>query len=403
MPIPTPIAHAPPAAAAGPLAGLRVIEMAGIGPGPFCAMLLSDLGAEVIRIDRITPSGLGIARPPHFDLAARGRRSVALDLRRPEAVACVLDLVAQADALMEGFRPGVMERLGLGPEVCLGRRPQLVYGRLTGWGQNGPLAPRAGHDLNYLALSGVLDAIGRAGQAPVPPLNLIADYAGGSLMLALGILAALLHVRGGGAGQVIDAAMTDGVALLATALTGLQAAGIHAGPRGTNLLDGGAPHNDVYRCADGRYLAVAPIEAKFRDVLLRGLGLDPADFPDLADPAHWPAARAILAARLAQRPRDEWCAHFAGQDACIAPVLTLAEAAGHPHNRARGTHIEIAGITQPAPAPRFGATPCAPPAPPEPRGASGAAVLRDWGIDAARIAKMARAGVLGPAAAATTT
>lgn len=380
----------------GPLRGIRIVEMAGIGPAPFAAMILADMGAEVIRIDRPTPSGNGIARAPRFDLVARGRRTVTLDLKHPEGVACALDLIAAADGLVEGFRPGVMERLGLGPDACRARNPRLVYGRLTGWGQDGPLAHAAGHDLNYLALTGVLDMIGREGQPPVPPLNLVADYAGGSLMLVAGLLAALLDAQRSGQGQVVDAAMVDGVALLATAMTGLRAAGLHDGPRGTNILDGGAPYYDVYACADGKFLSVAPIERKFREIFLRGLGFDPADFPDIDDRAMWPEARRLIAARLAQRSRDEWCAVFDGQDACVAPVLSLAEAPDHPHNAARRTHVRIDGIMQPAPAPRFGRTQVPLPAAPEDDpGTDGATILRDWGIDPDRIGTLIENGALG--------
>lgn len=380
----------------GPLRGIRIVEMAGIGPAPFAAMILADMGAEVIRIDRPTPSGNGIARAPRFDLVARGRRTVTLDLKHPEGVACALDLIAAADGLVEGFRPGVMERLGLGPDACRARNPRLVYGRLTGWGQDGPLAHAAGHDLNYLALTGVLDMIGREGQPPVPPLNLVADYAGGSLMLVAGLLAALLDAQRSGQGQVVDAAMVDGVALLATAMTGLRAAGLHDGPRGTNILDGGAPYYDVYACADGKFLSVAPIERKFREIFLRGLGFDPADFPDMDDRAMWPEARRLIAARLAQRSRDEWCAVFDGQDACVAPVLSLAEAPDHPHNAARRTHVRIDGIMQPAPAPRFGRTQVPLPAAPEDDpGTDGATILRDWGIDPDRIGTLIENGALG--------
>ncbi|WP_026758976.1 CaiB/BaiF CoA transferase family protein [Sediminimonas qiaohouensis] len=383
-------------AEAGPLQGIRVVEMVGIGPAPFAAMILADLGAEIIRIDRPTPSGNGIVRTARFDLVARGRRSVILDLKRPEAVACALDLVAGADALIEGFRPGVMERLGLGPDACRARNPRLVYGRLTGWGQTGPLAQSPGHDLNYLGLTGILDMIGRENEAPVPPLNLVADYAGGSLMLVAGLLAALVHVQRGGEGQVVDAAMVDGVALLGTAMTGLRAAGLHNGPRGTNILDGGAPYYDAYICADGNYLSVAPIEAKFRTVFLETLGFEPAEFPDLDDRSAWPEARRLIGIRIAERSRDDWCALFDGSDACVAPVLTPLEAPDHPHNAARATHISIGGIVQPAPAPRFDKTPSSLPAAPEVRpGADGAAALKDWGIDPTRIARLIKTGAVG--------
>lgn len=379
----------------GPLAGLRVVEMAGIGPAPFAAMLLADMGAEVIRIDRPDESGLGIARPTRFDFTARGRRSVAIDLKRPEGVACALDLIERADALIEGFRPGVMERLGLGPETCLARSPRLVYGRVTGWGQDGPLAQTAGHDLNYIALTGALDAIGRAGHPPTPPVNLLGDYAGGSFLLAFGIVCALLNARATGFGQVVDAAVVDGTSLLATPLLGLMAAGLWQRERGTNILDSGAPHYEVYPCADGRFVSIAPIETKFRSQLLEGLGFDPATFPDVSDRANWAAARQLFADRLAQKTRAEWCDLFEGTDACLTPVLSFDEAITHPHNVARNTYVEIAGISQPAPAPRFNRTPTATPSPPEAPGESGEAVLAEWGINVARVDDLARRGILG--------
>lgn len=383
----------------GPLAGLRVVEMAGIGPAPFAAMLLADLGAQVIRIDRPGPSELGIARPAEFDFVLRGRGRVALDLKHPEGVACVLALVATADALIEGFRPGVMERLGLGPEPCLRVNPRLVYGRVTGWGQDGPLAPRAGHDLNYLALTGVLDMIGRdPDQPPAIPLNLIADYAGGSLMLVLGILAAVMAARAGGPGQVVDAAMVDGVSVLGTAMAGLRAAGLHDGPRGTNLLDGGLPEYDVYRCADGRWLSLAALEPRFRDTALAGFGLDPAAFPPDRSPAGRARLRAALSAAIAARGRDEWCSILAGQDACTAPVLAPEEAPDHPHMAARRSHVTIGGHRQPAPAPRFSATPCAVPRPAT-ESVVGAGALAGWGLDGQAIARLVASGAMPPAGA----
>lgn len=377
----------------GPLAGLKFVEMVGIGPGPFAAMILSDLGVEVLRIDRIAPSGLGIERPVACDFAARGRCSVALDLKREEAVALVLDLVAQADGLIESFRPGVMERLGLGPEPCFARNPRLAYGRLTGWGQDGPLAQQAGHDLTYLALTGVLNAIGRKGSAPVPPLNLLGDYAGGSLMMVIGLLAAVHSARAIGAGQVVDAAIVDGVSLLAAPTLGLAAAGLHRGGRGENLLDGGAPHYDSYICADGRYLAVAPIEGKFRRALLEGLGFEPDAFPDVTQKENWPEARQLLAGRIVTRPRDDWAAIFAQTDACAAPVLDFAEAVVHPQAIARGSYIEIDGHLQPAPAPRFSRTALSRPTPAQARGA-GSATLTAWGIEPERIAMLQDAGAM---------
>lgn len=378
----------------GPLRGLRFVEMVGIGPGPLAAMILADLGAEVIRIDRPEPSGLGVPRPEAFDFTARGRRSVALDLRRAEGRDCALRLISRADGLIEGFRPGVMERLGLGPEVCLAANPRLIYGRLTGWGQTGPLASTAGHDICYLALTGVLDAIGPRGGAPVPPLNLVADYAGGTLMLVIGVLAALQHRQVSGQGQVVDAAMIDGVTLLTTALAGLQAAGLHKGPRGTNILDGGAPYYTTYRCADGRFMAVGAIEPKFRTLLLQGLGFDADTFPDLDSPASWPEAEALLAARFAEQDRDHWCKVFEGSDACVTPVLSLSEAASHPQNRARQNHVMVGGQSHPAPAPRFSASPAPIPSPAGGRGADGERLLADWGMAEDEIAALRRSGAL---------
>jgi alpha-methylacyl-CoA racemase len=379
----------------GPLAGIRVVEMAGIGPAPMCGMVLADAGADVLRVDRPSPSGLGIDKPVRFDLLARSRRSVAVDLKHPDGVACVLDLIRSADALIEGFRPGTMERLGLGPDVCLAAKPSLIYGRITGWGQTGPLAHAAGHDLNYIALSGALHATGRAGAPPTPPLNLVGDFGGGAMYLAFGLTAALIHARTTGKGQVVDAAMTDGAAHLMTMFYGLHAAGMHSGDRGQNLLDSGAPHYDVYECADGLYLSVAPIEGKFQDVLLDRLGLDRGSLPDLNEPAAWPRARAVLAARFKERTRSEWCEVLEGTDACVAPVLSLADAPRHPHNVHRSTFVEVDGVVQPAPAPRFSATPSPLPTPPEVAGASTAEALADWGIGAERIEALLASGAIG--------
>jgi len=379
----------------GPLAGLKVVEMAGIGPAPMCAMLLADAGAEVIRIDRPSPSGLGIDKPLRFDLLARSRRSVAIDLKHPDGIALVLDLVRGADALIEGFRPGTMERLGLGPDVCLGARPSLVYGRVTGWGQTGPLAHAAGHDLNYIALSGALHATGRAGAPPTPPLNLVGDFGGGALYLAFGMMAALIHARQTGTGQVVDAAMVEGAANLMTMFYGLHAAGIHSDERGGNLLDSGAPHYDVYACADGLYLSVAPIEGKFRQILLARIGIDPASLPDIGDRAAWPRARSILAARFREKTRAEWCALLEGTDACVAPVLSLGEAPGHRHNVERGSFVTVDGVVQPGPAPRFSATPSGTPTAPEAAGASTQAALDEWGIAPERVASLLASGAIG--------
>ncbi len=367
---------------AGPLAGLKVLEIAGIGPGPMCGMLLADLGAQVLRLDRVEPSGLGIPRPPRYDLLQRGKRQLKADLKSPAGRALALALAEHADALIEGFRPGTMERLGLGPEACLARNPRLVYGRVTGYGQSGPLAQTAGHDLNYIAMSGALHAIGRQGAAPTPPLNLLGDYAGGSLMLAFGIVSALLSARQSGHGQVVDTSMVEGVATLMTPFFGLMAAGLQNGPRGTNTLDSGAPFYDVYRCADGEYVSVAPIEAKFRRVLLERLGDQAPDLAVLADPAQWPQAQQQLAALFATRSRAQWCALLEGSDACFAPVLAPLEAPRHAHHVARGAFVDIAGITQPAPAPRFSATPAATPEAPQASGPTALAWAQAWGVPA---------------------
>jgi alpha-methylacyl-CoA racemase len=379
----------------GPLAGLRIVEFAGIGPAPFCAMLLADMGAEVVRVDRLEPSGLGIPKPARFELMNRGRRSVAIDLKNPEGVTLALDLVGKADALIEGFRPGTMERLGLGPDICLARNPKLVYGRLTGWGQKGPLAHSAGHDMNYIALAGMLAGIGREGAPPTPPLNLVGDFGGGGMLLAFGLVCALLEAQRSGQGQVVDAAMVDGAALLGTMFFGLRAAGIHGEARGRNLLDSGAPHYDVYECADGKYVAVAPIEAKFRRELLQRIGFDPADFPDVEDSANWPAAKKLLAGRFREKCRDAWCALLEGTDSCFAPVLEMDEAPDHPHNQARGAFPIIGGIAQPAPAPRFSRTVPSLPAPPVAAGTDTRAVLEGWGLDAARIEALFACGAVG--------
>ncbi|GGF69016.1 CoA transferase [Azorhizobium oxalatiphilum] len=387
--MPKPAPHVSPRP--GPLAGLRVVEFVGIGPAPFCTMLLSDLGAEVISIDRTVASGLGIARPPRFDILARGRPVLRLDLKRPEGLALARELVGRADALVEGFRPGAMERLGLGPEDLLGQHPALVYGRVTGWGQEGPLAQSAGHDLNYIALTGALHAIGRAGQPPTPPLNLVGDFGGGGLLLAFGIVCALHSARATGRGQVVDAAMIDGAATLMASMFGLAAAGLHGTERGTNLLDSGAPHYDVYACADGQYVAVAPIEQKFRAQMLARLGIAPEDERLFADPASWPQARALLAERFRAQPRAHWESLFADTDACVAPVLTMAEAPAHAHHRARGSFVEVDGVAHPAPAPRFSGTPAAAP------GAdvrTAAERLAGWGLDEARLDALAAAGVV---------
>ena len=351
---------------AGPLAGLRIIELAGIGPGPMCAMLLADLGATVLRIDRKEPADLGIRRPLKYNLLLRNRKSIAIDLKDSRAVAVVLELVERADALLEGFRPGVTERLGLGPEACLKRNPRLVYGRMTGWGQTGPLAKTAGHDIGYIAISGVLNAIGRQDAPPTIPLNLIGDYGGGSLYLALGVLAALYEAQRSGQGQVVDAAIVDGTASLATTFFGMHAAGMLKPQRGTNITDSGSHFYEVYECGDGKWISVGPLEERFYLELLKHLELDAASLGSQSDPSTWARAKPVLAARFRTRSRDEWAAIFANTDACVAPVLDWQEAPEHPHLAARGTFVEVDGVVQPAPAPRFSRTPAATPTPPAP-------------------------------------
>ena len=378
----------------GPLAGFRIVEFAGIGPGPMAAMLFADLGASVIRLERLAPSGLGLDVPTRFALLERSRPSAAVDLKHPEGIALAGDLVAKADALMEGFRPGTMERLGLGPEPMLARNPRLVYGRMTGWGQSGPLAQAAGHDLNYLALIGALHAIGRAGSKPTPPLNLVADFGGGALYLAFGMACAMAEAQRSGKGQVVDAAMTDGAASLMTMFYGLHAAGMHKLERGVNFLDSGSAIYETYECADGRFISIAPIELKFRKVLFERLGLTYTTDDG-------PQVRAELEKLFKTRTRDEWCGLLEGTDACFAPVLSIAEAPQHPHNVARGTFVDVDGVIQPAPAPRFSRTPAARPTPPQERGAGTRSALLAWGISEKRIATLAKQGVLADPEAQT--
>jgi alpha-methylacyl-CoA racemase len=342
---------------AGPLSGLRVIELASIGPVPLCGMLLADLGADVIRVDRVKPSGLGLDLQRRFDVNGRGRRSIALDLKHPSARDVVLRLVTCSDLLIEGFRPGVTEGLGLGPQDCHAINPGLVYGRMTGYGQTGPLAQAAGHDLNYVALTGVLNAIGSAGGAPVPPLNLVGDYGGGALYLAFGVMAALFERQRSGLGQVVDAAMVDGAASLASIFFGLQSNGQWLGQRGNNLLDGGAPFYSTYRTADDRYVSLGPLEPKFFAILVAALGIDSVYVERQYDRAVWPQMRQAIAEAIVRRTRDEWVALLEGTDVCFAPVLSFDEASAHPHARARGSFVEVEGVTQPAPAPRFDRTP----------------------------------------------
>jgi alpha-methylacyl-CoA racemase len=385
------------AAGRGPLAGLRVVELAGIGPGPFAAMMLADMGAEVLRVDRVAAVG---EPAPTWDVNARGRRSVGVDLKHPEGRETVLRLVERADALIEGFRPGVTERLGLGPDDCLARRPSLVYGRMTGWGQDGPLAQEAGRDIDYLALSGTLAMIGRAGEPPVPPLTLVGDFGGGGMLLAFGVVCGVVEAARSGRGQVVDAAMVDGAALLAGMMHGLRADG-QWGERGTNLLDSGAWYYEVYETADGRYVSVGAIDPRARAEVLRVTGLGDGtdgegavDDADADDRAAWPAMKARMAAVVRTRTRDDWVAAFAGTDACVAPVLDPGEAPDHPHLRARGTFTEVDGVVQPAPAPRFGRTPGAIAGPPPAPGEHTDEALADWGLSAAEVASLRDAGAI---------
>jgi alpha-methylacyl-CoA racemase len=396
--------------ASGPLVGVRVLELAGIGPGPFAAMMLADMGADVIRVDRasaavtagdgassaassVNPSAF---RDPHLDLLNRGRRSIAVDLKHPDGRAVVLDLVAGSDALIEGFRPGVTERLRLGPADCHAVNPALVYGRMTGWGQDGPLAPYAGHDIDYLALTGALHGIGHAGERPVPPINLLGDFGGGGMFLAFGIVCALLRVRAGDPGQVVDAAIVDGVAALTTGIRGLLERGLWRNERGVNLLDGGAPFYDTYECADGKHIAVGALEPQFYAELVERTGYAGATSnpADRADPTTWPAARADWAALFATRTRDEWASLLAESDACVAPVLDWTEAPVHPHMAARSAFTEVGGVVQPAPAPRLSATPGALARPPASPGEHTGEILAALGRDTAAIAALRESGAV---------
>jgi alpha-methylacyl-CoA racemase len=372
---------------------VRVLEFEAIGPGPFCGMMLADMGADVILVDRPQDPGLGLERERWNDVMMRGRRSVTLDLKRAEAVAATLALAAKADVLIEGFRPGVMERLGLGPDTLLARNPTLIYGRMTGWGQDGPLAARAGHDINYIALSGALHAIGRSGDAPVPPLNLVGDFGGGGMLLAFGIACALFETRRSGKGQVVDAAMVEGASLLATMFWGMQAAKRWSDVRGDNILDSGAPWYDTYETRDGRHVAIGAIEPKFYAVLLERMGLADETLPAQQDRAGWPVLRARFAAAFATRTRDQWCSAFEGTDACFAPVLTFAEAARHPHALARRGHVVVGEVTQPAPAPRYSRTPGEVRRAPPERGALGREALADWGFAEKAIDRLVEQGL----------
>jgi len=380
----------------GPLSGLRIVEMAGIGPAPFCGMLLADLGAEVIRVDRLTAADLGFDIDPRFDFPNRSKRAIAVDLKSPAGVALVKELIASADALIEGFRPGVMERLGLGPEVCQALNPRLVFGRMTGWGQEGPLRDRAGHDINYISLTGTLSAIGPKDGAPVVPLNLIGDFGGGALYLALGLLAALHETKASGKGQVVDAAMVDGVASLMTMHFGYLQAGFWRNARGENAVDGGSPYYSTYLTRDGKYMAVGAVEKRFFGQLLQRLGLANAGLPDQNDRSRWDELRARLAEVFASKTRDEWTRVFEGSDACVSPVLDMEECVDDPHLAARGTFVRRDGAIEPGPAPRFSRTQAEiSRSPVEPR-ADTRGALAAWGLAQARIDELAAAGVIAP-------
>ncbi len=372
----------------GPLAGVKVIELSGIGPGPFCGMILADHGADVISIDKPTPGSL-----PLPAMAGRGRRSVILDLKSDPGRAIALDLIAGADALIEGYRPGVAERLGLGPLECSAVNERLVYGRMTGWGQDGPLSQTAGHDLDYIAMAGALGAMG--GDRPLPPLNLVGDYGGGGLLLAFGVVAAVLEARASGKGRVVDAAMVDGAALLMAPIYELAASGFWSGARGANILDGGAPFYDTYVGSDGGFIAVAALEPQFYSALLEGLGLLDEDLPAQYDTSGWPTLRRVFTDCFAARSRDEWVATFAGSDACVAPVLSLAEAPVHPANVARSVFLDVGGVLAPGPAPRFSGVPRRAPKPPPARGADTNEILLELGLSADRIGTLRAAGAVG--------
>ncbi len=376
----------------GPLSGVKVIELAGIGPGPFTAMVLADMGADVIRIDRSVASLGGDPADPPKDILTRGRRSIGLDLKHPDGVETLLRLVEGADVLVEGFRPGVTERLGFGPDVCLARNPELIYGRMTGWGQDGPYAQAAGHDINYIALAGALHPIGRAGEAPIAPLNLVGDFGGGGMLLAFGIACALVEAKASGEGQVVDAAMVDGSALLMTFIHGLKAMGVWGGPRGTNLLDSGAPFYDVYECADGEYVALGSIEPQFYAELVRLSGM--AHEPHQMDRGAWPEMRDELTRVMKSKTRDEWCALMEASDVCFAPVLSMEEAPSHPHNVARDTFVDVAGVPQPNAAPRFSRTPGAIQGPPAHAGQHTDEILAEAGLSADEIAALRDAGAV---------
>ncbi len=379
----------------GPLHGIKIIELAGIGPGPFCAMMLADMGADVVRVDRAQNVVGGDPASPPADVLNRGRRSVGLDLKQPEGVETLLKLVDEADALIEGFRPGVAERLGVGPDVCLERNPRLVFGRMTGWGQEGPYSQMAGHDINYIALAGALEPLGRAGEKPMPPINLIGDFGGGGMLLAFGVATALVEAQRSGQGQVVDAAMVDGAAVLMTMIHAFRAMGIWEDTRGNNLLDTGAYYYEVYETKDHKFVSIGSLERQFYAVLLEKLGLtDDESMPHPQDKAQWPAMKERFTEIFLTKTRDEWCEIFEGSDACFAPVLSMTEAPQHPHNQHRGTFVERNGVVQPAPAPRFSRTAAEIQRPPAFPGQHTDEVLGDWGFDADAIAKLRASGAI---------
>jgi alpha-methylacyl-CoA racemase len=378
----------------GPLSGVKVLEIQGIGPGPFAAMMLADMGADVIRVDRAQNVSGGNPDSPPADVLARGRRSIGVDLKHPDGVETVLRMVEQADVLIEGFRPGVAERLGIGPDDCLGRNPKLVYGRMTGWGQEGPYAHAAGHDINYIALAGALDSIGRRGEGPIPPLNLVGDFGGGGMLLAFGVACALLEAQRTGEGQVVDAAMVDGSAILMTMFHAFRAMGIWNDERGTNMLDTGAHFYDVYETADGKYVSIGSIESQFYAELLRITGLDQEELPHQMDRNQWPALKERVAEVFRTKTRDEWCELMEGTDVCFAPVLSLTEAPQHPHNVHRGTFVERDGIVQPAPAPRFSRTEPEIQRPPAHAGQHTDELLAEFGFDGDHITKLRETGAV---------
>lgn len=381
---------------AGPLAGYRIIEIAGIGPGPFASMMLADMGAEVIRVDRTQAVHGSAPSTPHFDVLLRGRRNIAIDLKQPDGVETLLKLIESADALIEGFRPGVMERLGIGPDVCLQRNPKLVFGRMTGWGQEGPYSAAAGHDINYIALAGALAHFGRAGEAPVPPLNMVGDFGGGGMFLAYGLVCALLEAQKSGKGQVIDAAMVDGAAVLMSMFWAFSQVGLfNQDAPGTNLLDTGAHFYDVYKCSDGKYVSIGSIEPQFYALLLEKTGLEnDSAFAKQMETSNWPMLKVRLAEVMGTKTSTEWCALMEGTDICFAPVLTMTQAAQHPHNVARKTFIDVAGVKQPAPAPRFSRTPNAVPTPPAHPGQHSREILLDWGFSESTVEALLASGAV---------